>query len=78
MQVRHSSKAILDLFKAGRWDVQQRLSHCSRPKESMTFPAVHTACERLSKQLRDLLRDPVVVPSSKVHHHLPSHAKQPA
>ena len=71
MQVLHSSKAILDLFQAGRWDILQRLSHCSRAKESMSFAAVHTACERMSKQLGDLLRDLVVVPSSKVHHHQP-------
>ena len=76
-QVLHSSKAIMELFKAGRWEVQQRLSHCSRPAESMSFAALHTGCERLSKQLRDLLRDPVNVPSSKVHHQVPCLVKQP-
>ena len=72
VQVLHSSKAIVQLFQAGQWDVQQRLSHCSRLKESMSFAAVHAACSRLHKQIRDLLRDPVLVPSSKVSHTHPS------
>ena len=68
VQVLHSSKAIVQLFQAGKWDIQQRLSHCSCLEESMSFAAVHAACDRLKRQTRDLLRDPVVVPGSKVGH----------
>lgn len=78
VQVLHSSAAILQLFQAGRWDIQQRLSHCSRPGESMSFAAVHAACDGLSKHLKDLLRNPVVIASSKVCHQPPSLTAQPA
>ena len=78
VQVLHSSNAILQLFQAGRWDIQQRLSHCFRPGKSMSFAAVHAACDSLSKQLKDLLRDPVVIPSSKVCHQPPSLRIKPA
>ena len=71
-QVLQSSKAIVQLLQAGQWDVRQRLSHCSCLEDSMSFAAVHAACSRLHQQIRDLLRDPVLVPSSKVSHTHPS------
>ena len=75
LQALHSSGAILQLFQAGEWDIQQRLVHSSQPFESMSFAAVHTACSGLGKQIGELLRDPVVVLSSKVFaEEMPFHA----
>ena len=45
---------------------QQRLVHCSSPGDSARIVAVHEACERLSAELRELSRDPVLPTRSQV------------
>ncbi len=69
IQVLYSSEGIMELYRADKWPALQRVSHRSEPEDSWSLAAVPAACERLSMQIADLSRDPVVIPRSKVTSH---------
>lgn len=60
VQVLLSSKGVFALFRAGEWEAEQRLSHCSRPEESLSIVTVGTACDRLGQQMKNLGTEPVL------------------
>ena len=66
MQVLYSSKSIMELYRADKWPALQRVSHCSAPDDSWSLAAISVACERLSMQIADLSRDPILILRSKV------------
>ena len=69
MQVLYSSESIMELYRADKWPALQRVSHCSDPEDSWSLAAISVACERLSTQIADFSRDPVVILRSKVSSH---------
>lgn len=68
VQVLYSLKGILQLAKEGRWDVNERMAHFSRPGDIVSLAAVYGACNSFTKQIMDLLREPVVIFRPKVTH----------
>ena len=66
MQALLSARSVMKEFAGRGWKPQHRLAHCSSPGDSARVVAVHEACERLSTELQELGRDPVLPTRSQV------------
>lgn len=66
MQALLSARGIMKELAGRGLTHQHRLAHCSSPGDSVHVVAVHGACERLSAELRELGRDPVLPTRSQV------------
>ena len=66
MQALLSARSVMKELAERGVSPQDRLSHCSSPGDSARVVAVHEACERLSAQLQELGREPVLPTRSQV------------
>ena len=66
MQALLSARSVMKELAERGVTPRDRLAHCSSPQDSVHFVAVHEACERLSTELRQLGRDPVLPTRSQV------------
>ena len=69
MQALLSARSVMKELAARGVTPQDRLAHCSSPGDSVHVVAVHGACERLSAELRELGRNPVLPSRSQVSQH---------
>ena len=66
MQALLSARSVMKTLASRGVSPQHRLAHYSSPGDSSRIVAVHEACERLSAELRQLSRDPVLPTRSQV------------
>ena len=66
MQALLSARSVMKELAGRGVGPQHRLAHCSSPGDSVHVVAVHGACERLSADLRELGREPVLPTRSQV------------